>query len=276
MFYIVKENYWEESKMSILQAIIYGIVQGIAEFLPISSSAHLIAIPQIFNWVDPGPAFDVALHLGTLIAVVAFFWKDWLELIYAGIRRPNTRNGKLFWFIVVATVPGAVIGKLLEKQAETAFRNIGLIGAMLIVMGIILYIADKKGRNKVKTQDIGFRRSFLIGLSQALAIIPGVSRAGITMSTGLFTGLTKEDTARFSFLLSTPIIFGAGLLKAKELIHTPMSEAPALAIGILTSAIVGLLSIKFLLNYLKNKGFGIFVVYRIIVGSMLIAIYFLR
>ncbi|KZL91734.1 undecaprenyl-diphosphatase UppP [Clostridium magnum] len=262
--------------MSIIQAIIYGVVQGIGEFLPISSSAHLIAIPQIFGWEDPGLAFDVALHLGTLVAVIAFFWKDWINLIYSGITKPKSKDGKLFWFIVIACIPGAIIGKLLEKQAEAAFRNLGLIGTMLIIMGIILYIANKKYDGEVEVEDIGLKRSFLIGLSQALAIIPGVSRSGITMTTGLFSGLSKEGTARFSFLLSTPIILGAGLLKVKDLVHTPISSMSSFAIAILTSAVVGFLSIKFLLNYLKDKGFGIFVIYRIIAGCTFIAIYFLR
>lgn len=262
--------------MSIVQAIIYGVVQGIGEFLPISSSAHLIAIPQIFGWEDPGLAFDVALHLGTLVAVIAFFWRDWVNLIHSGIKNPKSKDGKLFWFIVIASIPGAIIGKLFEKQAETAFRNLGLIGTMLIIMGIVLYIANRKYDSKVEVEDIGFKRSFFIGLSQALAIIPGVSRSGITMTTGLFSGLSREDTARFSFLLSTPIILGAGLLKLKDLVHTPVSNIPSFSIAILTSAVVGFLSIKFLLNYLKDKGFGIFVIYRIIAGCIFIAIYFLR
>lgn len=262
--------------MSIFQAVIYGIVQGIAEFLPISSSAHLIAIPQIFHWQDPGLAFDVALHVGTLIAVIAFFWRDWVNLITSGVSHPGSREGRLFWFIAIASVPGAIVGKLFEKQAESTFRNLALMGTMMIIMGIILYIADKKGRSEVSIEKIGFRRSFLIGMSQALAIIPGVSRSGITMSTGLLSGLTKEGAARFSFLLSTPIVLGAALLKMKDLIHTPIQGMPTLVVGIVTSAVVGFLSIKFLLDYLKNKGFGIFVAYRFVVGAIFIAVYFLR
>lgn len=262
--------------MSIFQAVVYGIVQGIAEFLPISSSAHLIAIPRIFGWSDPGLAFDVALHLGTLIAVVIFFWKDWIDLIRSGITRPNSTKGKLFWYIVISTIPGAVIGKMFEKQAESVFRNLALIGSTLIIMGIIIYIADKKKRQYDSLEDIGLIRSFLIGISQAFAIIPGISRSGITMSCGLYLGLKKDSAAKFSFLLSTPIIFGAGILKIKDLVQTPVSDITPFIIGILTSAIVGFLSIKFLLDYLKRNGFGIFVVYRIIVGCLLIAIYLFR
>lgn len=261
--------------MTLIQAIVYGIVQGIAEFLPISSSAHLIALPQVMGWQDPGLSFDIALHLGTLVAIIVYFFSDWIELIYSGITRPKSQNGRLFWYIVVATIPGAIIGKLFEKQAETSFRNIGLIGIMLIVMGIVLYIADKRTkRYAVGIDEIGPQRSFIIGLFQSLAIIPGVSRSGITMTTGLFTGLNKEAAARFSFLLSTPLILGAGILKIKDLIHTPIGSELNFAVGIITSAIVGFITIKFLLNYLKNKGFGIFAIYRIVAGLVLIAIYF--
>lgn len=262
--------------MSIIQAIIYGIVQGIGEFLPISSSAHLAALPQILGWKDPGLAFDVALHLGTLVAVVAFFFRDWIKLISSGLRAPKSKEGRLFWHIVVASIPGAIIGKLFEKQAESSFRNLALIGIMLILMGLVLYAADVFAKSGVDVDDIGFGKSFLIGLSQALAIIPGVSRSGITMASGLYTGLTRESAARFSFLLSTPIILGAGLLEAKDLIHTPIGNAPAFIVGILTSAVVGFISIKFLLNYLKSKGFKIFVLYRIIIGALFITIYLLR
>lgn len=261
--------------MTILQALVYGIVQGLGEFLPISSSAHLIVVPWLFGWKDPGLAFDVALHLGTLAAVVVFFWRDWIRLLKAGVKGVETKDGKLFWYLVIATIPGALIGKLLEKQAESAFRNPALIGAMLIIMGIILYIVDKKGGKEITIENVGFTRSLLIGLSQAVAIIPGVSRSGITMSTGLLAGLTRESTARFSFLLSTPIILGAGLLKIKDLLNTPVETVP-FVVGIITSAIVGLLSIKFLLDYLRTKGFGIFVWYRLIFGLLLISLYVLR
>lgn len=262
--------------MTIFQALVYGIIQGLGEFLPISSSAHLILAPWLFGWHDPGLAFDVALHWGTLIAVVIFFWRDWVNLFVAGLSKPKTREGKLFWFLVAASIPGAIIGKIFEERAETTFReHIILIGTMLIIMGIILYVVDKIGRKKVEVENIGFLSSFGIGISQAFAIIPGVSRSGITMSAGMLLGLTRESAARFSFLLSTPIILGAGLLKAKSLVHTSIEATPFI-VGIITSAVVGLLSIKFLLSYLKNKGFGIFVVYRIVIGALVILIALMR
>lgn len=261
--------------MTILQAVIYGIVQGIGEFLPISSSAHLIVAPWLLGWKDPGLAFDVALHLGTLVAVVVFFWRDWWTLAKAGVKGTGTIEGRLFWYLIIATIPGALIGKIFEEKAETAFRNPALIGTMLIVMGIFIYFVDRIGTKRFNLRQVGFFRSFLIGISQAVAIIPGVSRSGITMSTGVLLGLNRESSARFSFLLSTPIILGAGLLKVKDLMHTQVQTVPFL-VGILTSAVVGLISIKFLLEYLKNKGFGIFVVYRLIFGAALIGIYVLH
>lgn len=261
--------------MTILQAIIYGIIQGIGEFLPISSSAHLIVAPWLFGWKDPGLAFDVALHLGTLVAVVVFFWRDWLNLAKAGVKGTGTSEGRLFWFLIIATIPGAVIGKLLENKAETAFRNPALIGTMLIIMGIIIYVVDRVGTKRFNLMEVGFMRSLLIGISQAAAIIPGVSRSGITMSTGVLLGLNRESAARFSFLLSTPIILGAGLLKVKDLMHTSVETMP-FVVGILTSAIIGLVSIKFLLEYLKTKGFTIFVIYRLIFGAVLIGVNYLH
>ncbi len=260
--------------MNLVQTIIYGVVQGVGEFLPISSSAHLVAIPQIFGWQDPGLAFDVALHIGTLVAVISFFWKDWINLIKSGIKGTKTVQGKLFWYIVIASIPGAIVGKLLEKKAETIFRNIQLIGIMLIMMGILLYFVDKYGKKMVNIDKIGLKKSFLIGISQALAIIPGVSRSGITMTTGLLLGLTRESAARFSFLLSTPIILGAGILKFKAILHTPHTEIPLVILGVIIAAITGFISIKFLLSYLKTNGYGIFVIYRIIVGVALIGISF--
>lgn len=261
--------------MNLLQAIIYGIIQGLGEFLPISSTAHITLFPWFFGWKDPGLAFDIALHMGTLLAVVIFFWKDWIRLIVAGFTDMKSKDGKLFWFIMLAIIPGGIIGILFENEVETKFRNPLLIGIMLIIMGIVLYLADKLSKSEVILKDIGFKRSFLIGVSQALAIIPGVSRSGITMATGRAFKLTREDAARFTFLLSTPFIFLSGVYKAKDLISVPIDTMPFI-VAIVTSGIVGALSIKFILEYLKSKGFGIFVVYRIILGTIVIAIALLR
>ncbi|HWT73426.1 MAG TPA: undecaprenyl-diphosphatase UppP [Mobilitalea sp.] len=260
--------------MSILQAIIYGIVQGIAEFLPISSTAHLVLVPWLFGWRDPGVVFDVALHLGTASAVILFFFKDWLNLIYAGFAKPKTKDGKLFWLLVLASIPGALFGVLLNKYMEN-FRNPALIGVMLIIMGIILYAADKYGKKEIDIKEIGMKRSIIIGISQVFAIIPGVSRSGVTITTGRILGLTRESIAKFTFLMSAPIILGDGLYHAKDLLHTHVDKAPFFT-ALITAAVVGALSIKFLLNYLKNKGFGIFAIYRFVLGAVVIVIFFFK
>jgi len=260
--------------MTIFQAIVYGIVQGIGEFLPISSTAHLILVPWLFGWKEPGNVFDVALHLGTATAVILFFFKDWIRLIRAGITEPKSRDGRLFWFIVLATIPGGIAGVLLDKYMK-AFSNPVLIAVCLIIMGGILYIADKLGRNEIDLKNIGLKSSLIVGISQALAIIPGVSRSGITMSTGRFLGITREGIAKFTFLLSSPIILADALYHAKDLRSVAIDTLP-FVVAVLTAAVVGILSIKFLLNYLKNKGFGIFAFYRLVLGALVIAIYFIR
>lgn len=260
--------------MSIVQAIVYGIIQGIGEFLPISSTAHLVLVPWLFGWQDPGVVFDVALHLGTAAAVILFFLKDWINLIRMGFTKPKAPDGRLFWMLVLATVPGALFGVLLDKYME-GFRNAALTGIMLIVMGIALYAADKYARREVDASETGVKRSLFIGIAQIFAVIPGVSRSGITMTAGRVMGMTRESIARFTFLMSAPIILGDALYHAKGLVNTQVDRAPFF-IAMITAAVVGALSIKFLLNYIRNRGFGIFAFYRFILGAAVIVIYFLR
>lgn len=260
--------------MSIIQAIVYGIIQGIGEFLPISSTAHIIIVPWMLGWADQGNVFDVALHMGTAVAVILFFLKDWIRLIGAGFSMPKSADGRLFWCIVLATIPGGIAGLFLDKYMES-FRNPLLIGIVLIVMGIVLYFADKVSLSIVDLADIGFKRSIIVGISQALAIVPGVSRSGITMSVGRFLGMTRESIARFTFLMATPIILVDGLYHIKDLKDAQI-DMFTFAVAVLTSAIVGVLSIRFLLDYLKRKGFGLFAIYRFIIGAAIIAVYFIR
>lgn len=261
--------------MTVFQALVMGVIQGVAEPLPISSSAHLVLAPWIFGWEDPGLSFDVALHMGTLLAVVAFFWKDWLELFSeALVKRSGSKKALLFWCLVVATIPGALAGYFLEEQAETVFRNPLLIGIMLIVMGLILYLVDRHAAKRKSIMEMSFSDSLLIGLSQAFAIIPGVSRSGITMTAGRALGLTRETAARFSFLLSTPIIFGAGVMNLKGLSAGDVTLP--FIVGIVTSALVGFLSIGFLLRYLTERSFAIFVWYRFALGLAIIGLVFVR
>lgn len=262
--------------MTTVQAIILGLFQGLGEFLPISSSAHLVLVPWLFHWEDPGLTFDIALHVGTLIAVIAYFWKDWLRLVTQGFTAPKTMDGRLFWYLVIATVPGAIVGYALEKKAETIFRTPLLIAVALIVMGAILYWAERKSAKKDDLSNITLRTSFLIGLSQALAIIPGVSRSGITMTTGLFSGLNREAAARFSFLLSAPIILGAAIIKVPYLVHHPDVINANFLIGMVVACISGIASIGFLLRYVQTKTFLPFVWYRFAVGALVIIIINIR
>lgn len=261
--------------MTVFHAFVLGLAQGLGEFLPISSSAHLILIPWLFKWEDPGLTFDVALHIGTLLAVIAFFWKDLLKLVVQGFSKGfSTHEGKLFWFLIAASIPGAAAGALLESHAETVLRNPLIIGITLILMGAGLYYADLLGKKKIALEEISFQKSLGIGLSQAIAIIPGVSRSGITISTGLLLGLTREGAARFSFLLSAPIIAGAGLVKLPNL-TADMLDLPFI-VGFLTSAVVGFLVIGLLLRWLRRSSFLPFVWYRFALGAAVITIFLLR
>ena len=262
--------------MTILQVVILGLAQGLGEFLPISSSAHLVLIPWLLRWADPGLTFDVALHVGTLVAVIIYFWKDWWQLIIKGFTDPRSVKGRMFWYLVAASVPGALSGFLLEDKAETVFRSPILIATMLIVMGILLYWADRRSAKKIEINNITFGTSLFIGISQALAIIPGVSRSGITMTTGLLMGLNREGAARFSFLLSTPIIFGAAMVKLPGVISNSSVINVNFAIGMLVSCITGIASIGFLLRYVQTKDFLPFAWYRFILGALVIMITMVR
>lgn len=256
--------------------MVYGLVQGLGEFLPISSSAHLVLVPWLFGWEDPGLTFDIALHAGTLVAVVLYFLKDWLRFLVKGFTDVGSTDGRLFWYLVTATIPGAIGGYLLEKQAETVFRSPLLVGPLLIVMGLFLYWADKKGAKRTRLRNIQFVQSLLVGVSQILAVIPGVSRSGVTITAGLLSGLTREGAARFSFLLSTPIIVGAVLIKVPQILRDPSALNLEFGIGMAVSFVSGLASIGFLLRYLQTRDFLPFVWYRSLVGILVVVIALMR
>jgi len=260
--------------LTVFQALILGVVQGLGEFLPISSSAHLVLVPWVMGWEYAGLTFDVALHMGSLIAVVAFFWRDWFVLTRDALARRATPESKMFWYIVAATIPGAAVGFIFEQQAETVFRTPLLIGVMLIVMGVILYWVDRRAAKRKGMWGMTFGDALFVGVSQSLAIIPGVSRSGVTMTAGRFRGLTREAAARFSFLLSTPIIVGAGVYKLKDLAATNIDAA--FITGVVSSAVVGFLSIGFLLRYLTERSFGVFVWYRLLAGTAVIVLDLVR
>jgi undecaprenyl-diphosphatase len=262
--------------MDMMQAVVLGLVQGLGEFLPISSSAHLVLVPWLMNWVYSGLTFDIALHVGTLIAVVIYFWKDWINLLHKGFTKPKEREGKLFWYLVLATIPGGIIGLLLEDIAETVFRHPVLIACMLILLGIILYVVDRQGKKQIDVEHITLKTSFLIGLSQALAIIPGVSRSGVTMTMALALGMTREGAARFSFLLSAPIILGAAAVKMPELIANPAMIDAGFITGMIVACISGLAAISFLLRYVQTRTFLPFVIYRFVLGILILGVAFYR
>ena len=256
--------------MTSFQAVILGLAQGLGEFLPISSSAHLIFIPWFFRWEDPGLTFDVALHVGTLVAVVIYFWKDWVQLIVKGFTDIHSVAGRLFWFLAAASVPGGIAGFLLEKKAETVFRAPLLIAVMIILLAFILYWADRKSAKKIEMSRITFGSSLLIGISQVLAIIPGVSRSGVTMTTGLLVEMTRAGATRFSFLLSTPIIFGAAMVKLPGVISNSPGITANFMVGTAVSCVTGVISIGFLLRYVQTRDFAPFAWYRFILGALVI------
>lgn len=275
--------------MTVIQALILGIIQGLTELLPVSSSAHLNVIPWILNWTENpefvtefGGSFDVALHFGTLIAIGLFFIKDWIRLIKAGfnkvVKKEDSVEGKMFWYLVVATIPAGILALVLDKVSETIIDGnfkleMGLIAIALIVMGIILAIVDKKAENKYKYEDITLKQSLLIGISQAIAAaFPGVSRSGITMTVARTLKIDRESAARFSFLLSTPIVAAAVLVDITEFALTSL----AFWMGVISSFIVGLIVVKFLMDYLKKGSFKIFAVYRVILGIIILALIFVR
>lgn len=260
--------------MTVLQATILGIVQGITELLPISSSGHLNLIPIIFGWNVP-ESFDVALHLGTLLAITIFFFKDWINLIVGGFnqafKKQKSTDGKIFWYIVAVTIPTGILSLVLDKFSDLLCEKFGielpLIAIMLIVLGIALYIVDKKSESKINLENMTFKQSFLIGISQAIAAaFPGTSRSGITMTVARGLKLDRESAAKYSFLLSTPIVLAAVIFSITDFEFTLAFFA-----GVMASFLVGLIVIKFLLNYLKKGSFKVFAIYRVILGIIVLA-----
>jgi undecaprenyl-diphosphatase len=247
------------------QALILGIVQGLTEFLPVSSTAHLILFPWFFNWSGEVNTltFDIALHAGTLFALLLCFWRDWIELIF--------KKQKLFGLIVFASIPGGAAGYLLNDIAEKSLRSPLLISVMLIIVGIIMLVAEKAFKFK-EMEKAGIKDAIIIGIAQALAIIPGVSRSGITISAGLFMGFERESAARFSFLLSTPLIAGATVLHFKKaFVGQGDHNLQLFSIGLISSFITGFIAIKFLLSFLKKHPMNIFVYYRFVLAAVIIA-----
>lgn len=246
-----------------LEAIILGIVQGITEFLPVSSTAHLILFPWFFGWKGELDTltFDVALHAGTLLALIMCFWKDWLEIFL--------NNRRLLTLLIVATLPAGIAGILLNHVVENTLRNPLIIAVMLVVVGIVMLISEKAKKGKV-IKGVSLFDAVIIGIAQAIAIIPGVSRSGITISAGLFRGLERDASARFSFILSTPVILGATFLEGKKLVSGGNHDPGLFMAGFITSAVTGFIAIKFLMYFFRRHPLNIFVYYRFMLAVIII------
>ncbi|MDI6784782.1 MAG: undecaprenyl-diphosphatase UppP [bacterium] len=259
---------------AISQAIILGLVQGLTEFLPVSSSAHLVLVPYFMHWGEPDIIFDVGVHLGTLVAVLGFFWREVIKLLTAFIKSLINRNinfnsdSRLAWIILVATIPAGLFGYLFESQFESLFGKPYIVGWFLLVTAILLMTSEYVNKRFIMpVQEVTFIRGLLIGFAQAIAIAPGISRSGSTIAVGLFTGLNRETAARFSFLLSIPIILGAGLVQLKELIHLQVTNAylTILLVGFISAAVSGYFAIKYFLRYVQKNSLNIFAYYCIFI-----------
>ena len=272
----------------ILQALVMGIVQGLTEFLPVSSSGHLVIVPWLFGWDDAfitSLAFSVMLHLGTLVALLIYFRDDWLRLIPAGLATIRDRSfrgdpdRKLAWLLVAATIPAALVGFLFSDVFEEQVRGVGLVAVTLIVGGVILWIADRVGSQRKTVDDVTFPVAVGIGAAQALALVPGISRSGISISAGRFAGLDRPSAARFAFLMATPITAGAILFEARKLLTgeagVDVSIGP-LVVGMIAALVSGLAAIHFMLRYLRTRSLDVFVWYRFGLAALVIVLLLVR
>ncbi|HUL85672.1 MAG TPA: undecaprenyl-diphosphatase UppP [Actinomycetota bacterium] len=269
--------------MTILQAIVLGLVQGITEFAPVSSSGHLILVPWLFGWTivqDPAlnKTFDVALHMGTLLGAVIYFWSDIVRYVKAWFHSLRRRSigsvdEKLAWALVIGTIPGAIAGALFESTIEDKLGQPWLIAVMLAVFGVVLYVVDRICRDDRSFETIGPRTGLFLGAAQALALQPGVSRSGVTLTAARLIGLDRESSARFSFLLSLPIIAGAGIAKTIDAAHTGLhGYGPQFFWGFVASAVSGFFVIWFLLRYLRRHDFLVFMIYRLAVAALVLGL----
>jgi undecaprenyl-diphosphatase len=259
--------------LTIFQAVILGLVQGITEFLPISSTAHLRLVPAILSWPDSGAAFTAVIQLGTLLAVVGFFSRD-LGRMLSAAAKPATRgdfDARMLLYMVAGTVPIGLVGILARHAVEGPLRSILVIATSLIVVGIVMGVVEKKARHERPIESIGLRDALLIGLAQSLALVPGTSRSGITLVAAMLLGFRRDAAARFSFLLSIPAVAAAGVFELPKLLHDREVGVAALIAGLLTAAVSGYLSVAWLLRYLRTRTTWTFVVYRIVLGLGLIA-----
>ena len=269
----------------LIQGLVMGIVQGLTEFLPISSSGHLIIVPYLLGWNDPfitSLAFSVILHIGTLVALLVFFRADWIRLVPAGLAAIRDRSfradtdRRLAWLLVTATIPGAIAGFLLNDLIEERFRDVGLVALMLVVGAVILWLADRWGARTKGVEDVTFPQAAGFGAAQAIALVPGISRSGISISAARLAGLDREAAARFSFLMATPITAGAAIFEVRKLATGEAGVAVSvgpLVVGLIAAFISGMLAIGLMLRYLRTRSLTIFVVYRLILAVVVIVVW---
>ncbi len=271
--------------MDLFRAAVLGVIQGLTEFLPVSSSGHLILVPALFHWPDQGLAFDVGLHLGTLCALLAYFWRDWWAMATTGIADlarhgfrfgSHRRDSQLLWLLALGSVPAAAVGFLFNHWIEENVRQAWLVAITLAAVGLVMLVADRRGRQDRSMARLGIVDAVIIGVAQACALMPGVSRSGATITAGLFRGLSRGDAARFAFLLGTPAFVGAALLKVKDLAGESGTELGDLAVGFICSAVVGFLAIDLLLRFLRTRSLVPFVVYRFGIATLTLVIAAIR
>ena len=269
--------------MSIIQAIILGLIQGATEFIPVSSSGHLVLVPWLLGWDSPGLVFDTVVHWGTLVAVLAYFWRDWRALVTAWVRglfrwRWRDPDARLMWLLIVGSIPAAVIGFLLEDFFESLFGKPVWVSVFLLVTAGLLALSEWLGQRMREIGDLRWPDALVIGLGQAAAIAPGISRSGATMAVGMLRGVKRPAAARFSFLLATPIIFGAGLFKLLDLftVPDPLAQVPVLAVGFVVAAVSGYVCIWGLLRYLQRGRLYLFSVYCAVAGLLCLVVAWLR
>ena len=264
--------------MDLIQSIVLGAIQGITEFLPISSTAHLVLLPWFFSWKDQGLTFDVALHVGSLTAIILFFWRDWMLIASDFLKSVAERSfegrpsGRIGMFILIGTVPGALSGFLFEKEAAGLFRNPLAIAFTLSAFGLLLYISDRFSKRYKSIDEMNLTDCIIVGLAQALAIIPGVSRSGITITGAMFRNFKRDEAAKFSFLLAAPLIAGAGIFESRHLSYADAASAPFIA-GFFASAIFSYLAIKYLLRFVRKESYTLFVIYRLILAVIIVFMY---
>jgi undecaprenyl-diphosphatase len=271
----------------LFQALVMGIVQGLTEFLPISSSGHLLLVPYLFGWDDPfidSLAFSVVLHGGTLLALLVYFRDDWLRLIPAGLATIRDRsfrgdpNRRLAWLLVVSTIPAAIAGALLNDFVERNVRQPGLVAVMLVIAGVVLWIADRWGARIHAIERLSFRGALGIGLAQTLALIPGTSRSGISISAALFAGLDRTAAVRYSFLMAMPVIAGAVAYEGFKLVRGDVTgvEVGPMVVGVVSAFLSGILAIEVLLRYVRTRSFNIFVAYRFVLAAIVLVVFLTR